>query len=213
MKIFVENKVAQLPAREVLDELRVVPDVAPVGARSGHREVLDEPLQVLGVGGDIHLADLRDPAHEGEVLVLHDVEVNNDDAPLIARVDVLNPLCTIGSNITDSTGLPCVSVAFWFTADGSAAIFDDDEPGQKGAAEVAQRLGIDRCKLVKLGAKDANQWLQDGATLSDIHAVGGESRVAEVARMLGGEKLSGMVHAQTMLHGPRGTPTPRARQP
>jgi hypothetical protein len=35
----------------------------------------------------------------------------------------------------------------------------------------------------------------------------------EVARMLGGEKLSGMVHAQTMLHGPRGTPTPRARQP
>ena len=55
--------------------------------------------------------------------------------------------------------------------------------------------------------------LQDGATLSDIHAVDGESRVAEVARMLGGEKLSGMVHAQTMLHGPRGTPTPRARQP
>ncbi|MFN8796613.1 MAG: DNA repair protein RecN [Betaproteobacteria bacterium] len=55
--------------------------------------------------------------------------------------------------------------------------------------------------------------LQDGATLSDIHAVDGESRVAEVARMLGGEKLSGMVHAQTLLQGPRGEPASRARHP
>jgi DNA repair ATPase RecN len=28
--------------------------------------------------------------------------------------------------------------------------------------------------------------------------------VAEIARMLGGEKLSGMAHAQTLLQGPRG---------
>jgi DNA repair protein RecN (Recombination protein N) len=47
--------------------------------------------------------------------------------------------------------------------------------------------------------------LRGGSTLSDIHAVDGESRVAEVARMLGGEKLSGMAHAQTLLQGPRGT--------
>lgn len=49
--------------------------------------------------------------------------------------------------------------------------------------------------------------LQGGATLSDIHAVDGESRVAEIARMLGGEKLSGMAHAQTLLQGPRGSRT------
>jgi DNA repair protein RecN (Recombination protein N) len=55
--------------------------------------------------------------------------------------------------------------------------------------------------------------LQDGATLSDIHAVDGESRVAEVARMLGGEKLSGMVHAQTLLQGPRSERGPRVRNP
>ena len=36
-------------------------------------------------------------------------------------------------------------------------------------------------------------------TLSDIQPVDGEARVAEVARMLGGEKLSGMAHAQTLL--------------
>lgn len=47
--------------------------------------------------------------------------------------------------------------------------FDDDEPGKKGAMEVIQRLGSDRCKLVKFGAKDANQWLQDGAGGEDFH--------------------------------------------
>lgn len=47
--------------------------------------------------------------------------------------------------------------------------FDDDEPGRKGAAEVAQRLGVERCRLVKFGAKDANQWLQDRADPADFH--------------------------------------------
>lgn len=47
--------------------------------------------------------------------------------------------------------------------------FDDDEAGQKGAREVAARLGIERCKIVKFGAKDANQWLMDGACGEDFH--------------------------------------------
>lgn len=46
--------------------------------------------------------------------------------------------------------------------------FDNDEAGQKGLREVLQRLGIDRCKPVKFGAKDANQWLQDGAGADDF---------------------------------------------
>ena len=41
--------------------------------------------------------------------------------------------------------------------------------------------------------------LKGKQTLSDIQPVDGEARVAEVARMLGGEKLSGMAHAQTLL--------------
>jgi len=32
-----------------------------------------------------------------------------------------------------------------------------------------------------------------------VQAVEGEARVAEVARMLGGERLSGTVHAQALL--------------
>ena len=38
-----------------------------------------------------------------------------------------------------------------------------------------------------------------GATTSRIEEVTGEARVAEVARMLGGERLSGQAHAQTLL--------------
>jgi DNA repair protein RecN (Recombination protein N) len=42
---------------------------------------------------------------------------------------------------------------------------------------------------------------QDGRTYSDVAAVAGEARVAEIARMLGGEKLSStsLAHAQEML--------------
>lgn len=46
--------------------------------------------------------------------------------------------------------------------------FDSDEAGEKGAAEVIKRLGIDRCKVVKIPAKDANEWLQAGADGSDF---------------------------------------------
>ncbi len=43
-----------------------------------------------------------------------------------------------------------------------------------------------------------------GAAASELRAVAGEARVAEVARMLGGESLSGTAHAQAMLaHGAR----------
>lgn len=41
--------------------------------------------------------------------------------------------------------------------------FDNDEAGDKGASEVINRLGLERCKRMRVGAKDANQWLQDGA--------------------------------------------------
>jgi DNA repair protein RecN (Recombination protein N) len=43
--------------------------------------------------------------------------------------------------------------------------------------------------------------LKGRQTVSDIQAVEGEARVGEIARMLGGEKLSGMAHAQALLGG------------
>jgi twinkle protein len=46
--------------------------------------------------------------------------------------------------------------------------FDNDEAGDKGAAEVIKRLGMERCRRMRVGAKDANQWLQDGAERVDF---------------------------------------------
>ncbi len=43
-------------------------------------------------------------------------------------------------------------------------------------------------------------------TLSALQAVEGEARVAEIARMLGGERLSGTAHAQAMLGAQAGPP-------
>ena len=47
--------------------------------------------------------------------------------------------------------------------------FDNDESGQKGAKEVLGRLGVERCKIVIFGAKDANEWLTQGADGEEFH--------------------------------------------
>ncbi|MFM7705144.1 MAG: DNA repair protein RecN, partial [Rubrivivax sp.] len=45
--------------------------------------------------------------------------------------------------------------------------------------------------------------VQGGAAATQLQFVSGEARVAEVARMLGGERLSGLAHAQAMLGSAR----------
>ena len=57
---------------------------------------------------------------------------------------------------------------------------------------------------------------QDGSTFSSVHGVAGEVRVAEIARMLGGERLSNtsLAHAQEMLSvGSTPAPTPAPTTP
>lgn len=81
-------------------------------------------------------------------------------------------------------GLPAVSVNAgagnhqWIESDWErlerfsdiVIAFDHDEAGDKGATEVIKRLGMDRCRRMKLAAKDANEWLQNGATHEDFRA-------------------------------------------
>lgn len=62
--------------------------------------------------------------------------------------------------------------------------FDDDDAGRKGATEVVQRLGTERCKVVKFGAKDANQWLTDGACGEDFHAAIKEAKPLDPAELV-----------------------------
>jgi twinkle protein len=54
--------------------------------------------------------------------------------------------------------------------------FDDDDAGQKGAAEVIRRLGVTRCKLLKFPAKDANDWLMQGACGEDFVAAAKDAK-------------------------------------
>ncbi|MES3014746.1 MAG: DNA repair protein RecN [Pseudomonadota bacterium] len=118
------------------------------------------------------------------------------------------------------------------TSDGSAAtlIFDEIDAGVGGAVaetvgRLMKQLGRDRqvlavTHLPQVAACADHHFVvskqsRDGRTLSDIDAVGGELRVAEVARMLGGERLSNTsrAHAQEMLAvGADAVPAVRGRK-
>ncbi|MGE6498633.1 toprim domain-containing protein [Cupriavidus metallidurans] len=47
--------------------------------------------------------------------------------------------------------------------------YDNDDAGQKGVREVANRLGLERCRIVRFdGVKDANEYLLSGAEGEDF---------------------------------------------
>ncbi len=95
-------------------------------------------------------------------------------------------------------------------------IFDEVDSGVGGAVadtvgKLMKQLGRDRqvmavTHLPQVAACADHHYvvskaLQGGSTRSDINAVTGEARVAEIARMLGGERMSGatLAHAQELL--------------
>ena len=104
-------------------------------------------------------------------------------------------------------------------------IFDEVDAGVGGAVaetvgRLMKQLGRDRqvlavTHLPQVAACADHHFVvakqaQGGRTRSEVTAVAGEARVAEVARMLGGERLSGtsLAHAQEMLTV-AATPAPR----
>ena len=95
-------------------------------------------------------------------------------------------------------------------------IFDEVDSGVGGAVaqtvgRLMQQLGQDRQVLAVTHLPQVaacahhhllvSKQLQDKTTVSTVNAVQGEQRVGEIARMLGGEKLSSttLAHAQEML--------------
>ena len=95
-------------------------------------------------------------------------------------------------------------------------IFDEIDAGIGGAVaetvgRLMKQLGCDRQVLAVTHLPQVaacadhhfvvSKQLRGGQTVSDVQAASGEARVAEVARMLGGERLSNtsLAHAQEML--------------
>jgi len=65
-------------------------------------------------------------------------------------------------------------------------VYDPDEPGQKGAREVARRLGYDRCFNVVLpDGQDLNEYFTAGNTIEDfIHYTANHARQFDVAGVM-----------------------------
>jgi len=112
--------------------------------------------------------------------------------------------------VTTSTGAAGADTA------SGALIFDEIDAGVGGAVaetvgRLMKQLGRDRqvlavTHLPQVAACADHHFVvskqaQDGSTFSSVHSVTGEVRVAEIARMLGGERLSNtsLAHAQEML--------------
>jgi len=108
-------------------------------------------------------------------------------------------------------------------------IFDEIDAGVGGAVaetvgRLMKQLGRERQVLAVTHlpqvAACADQHLvvtkalKDGQTHSDVRPVSGEARVAEIARMLGGERLSStsLAHAQEMLETSSSAPIRTARK-
>ena len=105
-------------------------------------------------------------------------------------------------------------------------IFDEIDAGVGGAVaetvgRLMKQLGRDRqvmavTHLPQVAACADHHYIvskafQEGRTRSEVHVASGETRVGEIARMLGGERLSGtsLAHAQEMLSVAAEGPVPR----
>ena len=126
------------------------------------------------------------------------------------------PLAKVASGGELSRIALAIAVTTSQLGEAATLIFDEIDAGVGGAVaetvgRLMKQLGRDRqvlavTHLPQVAACADHHFVvskhtRDGATRSDVGAVNGEARVAEVARMLGGERLSGtsLAHAQEML--------------
>ncbi len=133
----------------------------------------------------------------------------------LAKVASGGELSRIALAIAVTTSTAAHGAADAATASG-ALIFDEIDAGVGGAVaetvgRLMKQLGRDRqvlavTHLPQVAACADHHFVVskqalEGSTFSSVHGVTGEVRVAEIARMLGGERLSNtsLAHAQEML--------------
>ena len=188
-----------------------------------------QALQQLGMGGgvfEVALATQEAPQSFGSESAEFLVAGHAGSTPRpLAKVASGGELSRIALAIAVTTSQLRSNDVSGITA--GTLIFDEVDAGVGGAVaetvgRLMKQLGRDRQVLAvthqpQVAACADHHFVvskqsRDGLTLSDIQAVTGEVRVAEVARMLGGERLSDTrrAHAQEMLAVAAETPVSSA---
>jgi len=139
------------------------------------------------------------------------------------------PLAKVASGGELSRIALAIAVTTSQLGEAGTLIFDEVDAGVGGAVaetvgRLMKQLGRDRQVLAVTHLPQVaacadhhfvvSKRVQAGQVRSEVAAVAGEARVAEVARMLGGERLSGtsLAHAQEML-AVAATPARKTRKP
>jgi DNA repair protein RecN (Recombination protein N) len=168
-------------------------------------------MQGLGMQGGqfvVHLEPLAQPAQSGLEDVQFLVAGHAGSSP--------RPVGKVASGGELSRMALAIAVTTSQLGTAQTLIFDEVDSGVGGAVaetvgRVMKQLGKDRQVLAVTHLPQVASCadhhlvvakaLQGGATVSTVGAVYGEQRVAEIARMLGGEKLSNttLAHAREML--------------
>lgn len=168
-------------------------------------------MQGLGMQGgkfDVALNKLEQPAQHGLEQAEFLVAGHSGSTP--------RPVGKVASGGELSRIALAIAVTTSQLGQAQTLIFDEVDSGVGGAVaetvgRLMKQLGKDRQVMAVTHlpqvAACADQHLvvakraENGATLSTVDHVNGEQRVAEVARMLGGERLSGttLAHAKEML--------------
>lgn len=174
-------------------------------------KAITQAMQGLGMQGgkfDVALTRLEQPAQHGLEQAEFLVAGHSGTTP--------RPVGKVASGGELSRIALAIAVTTSQLGQAQTLIFDEVDSGVGGAVaetvgRLMKQLGKDRQVMAVTHlpqvAACADQHLvvakraQNGATLSTVDHVNGEQRVAEVARMLGGERLSGttLAHAKEML--------------
>jgi DNA repair protein RecN (Recombination protein N) len=174
-------------------------------------KAITQAMQGLGMQGgkfDVALAKLEQPAQHGLEQAEFLVAGHSGSTP--------RPVGKVASGGELSRIALAIAVTTSQLGQAETLIFDEVDSGVGGAVaetvgRLMKQLGKDRQVMAVTHlpqvAACADQHLvvakrsENGVTLSAVDHVNGEQRVAEIARMLGGERLSGttLAHAKEML--------------
>ncbi|MES2191332.1 MAG: DNA repair protein RecN [Pseudomonadota bacterium] len=200
----------QQAQRIYMDEAKKV-SAARTKAAPALAKAITHAMQGLGMQGgkfEVGMTNLEQPAQYGLEQAEFLVAGHSGTTP--------RPVGKVASGGELSRIALAIAVTTSQLGEAQTLIFDEVDSGVGGAVaetvgRLMKQLGKDRQVMAVTHlpqvAACADQHLvvakqtEKGKTLSTVAAVNGEERVAEIARMLGGERLSGttLAHAKEML--------------